>query len=870
MPSNSVIRAVLLLLLISAAGFVLPAFAKADPAGLSDSNARYFRELRRRGLFRLAESYSLERLSHEGLSPVERADLTLELARTLAEHANVVSDPEQTELYNRSQSALADFLKQDPENPRRLLLEVQRALLPANIGHARRWLAELSPHDAAARQQAIESLNAAVESLRKAEAQIVERLKKPFAAKGNADGQVRPWELKSLLAHVRFRLGESLLDLAHLHQAGSAERVARLVEAQKALKTVAEMPDDGDLLWMSRFAAVECSRLLGDPERTLRDLDALEKLSPPPDIADRLVAERARVFMAQKKLGDAAALLDQLEREQKSLSGELGFLQIQLKIAEWQAAKPGRDPKVAEKVPAQLLKSLADRAARLNREFGGYWGSRADLLIRQLSDTQQYGSELAALVARAQAAFNAGKSTDAVELYGQAAARAFTDRRPELAFQFGFTRASIEIKSQSWVDAAADLLELAEQFPDNPKAAQAHLLAAFALGKSYDEKASRARREEYARVLEEHRKKFASDPTAAEASWMLAELDERRGQYVEALALFKSIPRDHKRGPAAQVAVARVYERILDRLREIGQPAGEWEDEAIDTLRKMLPGVREGAPAWEVDQAEVAIGLARILLRKRPPQFDAADRLLVHAAKTLAAVGPADAPQTGDLAKRNELRALARQLQVVSLAGQERFQEARTLLQQISGTDPAELLTILDGIAPLETDDRRDPFHDLGALQLDAALKLNEHRSKLSAADQRRLDKCLARAYLATGEVRQGRQIYEKLVQKNPRDKVLLTSYAELLVNCGTKECLTDAVTAWRKLEALHEPGSQAWFPVRYELCRTLLLAKETLEADKLLKMTRLVYPKPESEAWQKKFAELETQCEAEKGKTKR
>ena len=851
---------------------------------MSDSNAKYFRELRRRGLFRLAESYCLERLSHEGLLPIERADLTLELARTLAEHANVVSDPEQTELYNRSQSTLTDFLKQDPENPRRLLLEVQRALLPANIGHARRWLAELRPHDAEARQQAVESLNSAVESLRKPEAQIVERLKKPLPAKGNADGQIRPWELKSLLAHVRFRLGESLLDLAHLYPAGSAERVARLVEAQKALKTVAETPDDGDLLWMSRVAAVECSRLLGDPERTLRDLDALEKLSPPPDIADRLVAERARVFMAQKKIADAATLLGQLEREQKPLGGELGFLQMQLKIAEWQAGKAERDAKLPENIrnnlgskgpdrlPAQLLLSLEDRAARLNREFGGYWGSRADLLIRQLSDTQQYGPELADLVARAQAAFNAGKSTEAVELYGQAAARAQTDGRAELAFQFGFTRASIEIKTQSWVDAAADLLELADQFPNNPKAAQAHLLAAFALGKSYDEKPSRARREEYARILEEHRKNHAGDPTAAEASWMLAELDERRGKYTESLELFKSIPRDHKRGPAAQVAVARIYERILDRLREISQPTGEWEDAAVETLRKILPAVRESAPAWELDQVEVAVRLARILLKKHPPQFDAADRLLVHAAKTLAAPSPAspDAPQAVDLAKRNELRALARQLQVVSLAGQERFQEARTLLQQLSGTDPAELLTILDGIAPLETDDRRDPFHDLGALQLDAALKLNEHRSKLSAADQRRLDKCLAHAYIATGEVRQGLQIYEKLVQKNPRDKVLLTSYAELLVKCGSKECLTEAVAAWRKLEMLHEPGSQAWFPVRYELCQTLLLAKETIEADKLLKMTRLVYPKPESEAWQKKFAELEAKCEAEKGKTKR
>ena len=53
-----------------------------------------------------------------------------------------------------------------------------------------------------------------------------------------------------------------------------------------------------------------------------------------------------------------------------------------------------------------------------------------------------------------------------------------------MAFQFAFTRGSIEIKSRNWADAAADLARLAQEFPKHPKAAQSHLLAAYALGKS--------------------------------------------------------------------------------------------------------------------------------------------------------------------------------------------------------------------------------------------------------------------------------------------------------------------------------------------------------------------------------------------------
>ena len=873
-------------LLILGAGSAFPASSRADLGGMAESTSKYYRELRRRGLYRLAESYCLEQLSHTGVSPAERADLTLEFARTLAEHANLVGEPEQSELWIRSQKALTEFLNVEPDNPRRLLLEVQRALLPVNIGRARRRMAELQPYDAAARGRAIESLNTAIEGLHKTEALVAERLKKPFAARSVVAGEIRPWELKPLLGHVRFRRGEAILDLAHLHPAGSPERVARLVEAQKVFKSVAETPDDGELLWMSRVATVECSRRLGDPDRTLRDIEALEKLTPPPDMADRLILERSRVLMSQKNFREAAALLDQLENAQSvlgnSLGGELGFLQIRLRIAEWKAGQAGKGPapagqdaKMPEKVPAPLLQALEDRAARLNRDVGGYWSARADLLIRQLQDTQQYGPELAGLVSRAQTAFNAGKSDEAVQLYGEAAAKAHRDGRDELTFQFGFTRASIEIKSQSWVDAAADLLELAEQFPKNPKAAQAHLLAAFALGKSYDEKPSRTRREEYARVLEEHRKNFDGDETVPEAAWMRADLDERRGQYTKALELFKTIPKEHKRGAVAQVAVARIYERILDRLRELKQPVDDWQDDAVKTLRKMLPAVREGANRWDINQAEVAVRLARILLKKHPPQFDSADRLLVRAEQSLTArtSAPPDTPPASlaaDAARNSELRATARQLQVVSLAGQERFQEARTRLQQLSGTDPAELLRILDGIAPLASDERRDPFHDLGALQLEAALQLNEHRAKLSVADQRRLDECLANAYFATGEIRKGRKIFETLVRQNPRDTSVLTSYAEMLVKCGSQECLTEAVEAWRKLDSLHQPGSQEWYPVRYELCRTLLMSKQSAEAAKLLKVTRLVYPKPESEAWQKKFADLEAQCEVDKPKAKR
>jgi TolA-binding protein len=857
-------RIVLGLLLAAVCTLIGLGASHADDTALAEATAKYFRELRRRGLFKLAESYCLERLSHGGLSVAERVDLTLELSRTLVEHADFVGSSEQDELWGRSESAVAELLKQEPDNPRRLLLEVQRALLPAAIGHSRRMIAELDSYDEPARKRAADSLNAAIEALRAAEAGIIAKQRKTPGLRSAAAGSLRPYELRTLLGNVRFRLGGAMLDLALVQPAESADRMALAMESQKVLKTVGESADDGDLTWETRIAFVECSRLVGDYAKTLREIDAVEKLEPPAEFADRLLAQRVRVLLAQREYRRAADYLSEREQTGRPLPGELHALSIELAIARWRAGNPAPDAKI----PRSLLQTLEERAARLHRDVGGFWALRGEQLIRQVQETQEYGAELATFAARAQTAFNAGESAHAVELYGQASAAARRDSRPDLAFQFGFTRASIEIKMQDWDSAAADLIGLAETFPENPKAAQAHLLAAYALGKSYDAQPSEDRREEYARVLVEHRTRYADDPTVSEATWMLAEMEERRGRSEDALELYLLVPPDHKRGADAQLAVARSFETILDRTREKGEPTANWEERAVVALRKMLPAAREAGQVLDDQHSEVALRLARILLKKIPQQFDLADRLLTRVAASLVSsdAGAAGAESSDADAHRTRLRAMLRQLQLLSFAGQGKYQQARKLLQQLSANGPAEILQILAGLAPLQSDRQGDPFRDLGELQLEAALKLDKHREELSKADRQRLDECLARGYFATGQPQRGFEIYENLLQKSPRDRELLLAYAGLLARCGGRACLTQAVSVWRKLEGLYEPGSQAWFPVRYELCKALLAAGQAAEARKLLQVTRLVFPKPDDETLQKRFAELE--AEAAEGKS--
>ncbi|MBS0265237.1 MAG: hypothetical protein JSS02_25110 [Planctomycetes bacterium] len=488
---------------------------------------------------------------------------------------------------------------------------------------------------------------------------------------------------------------------------------------------------------------------------------------------------------------------------------------------------------------------------------------RAQMLLRQAQEAQTYGPELSKLVAQAQSAFNAGEMEKSAQLYETAAASAHKAGLADAAFQFRFTGASIAIKRQNWDAAATALLELAASAPQNPKTPQAHLLAAYALGKLSQANPTAENRERYARTLIEHRTRYPQAATLPEATWMLADLEERRGRLAEAIALNMQIPDTHKHGPASRVAAARLYDRLIDQTRERHETTDDITAEAIDKLTPLLGDIAQPEARWNLDQAEIATYLTRILLRRNPPDFSAADRLL---RLCLANLSPRDevSPEASDAestTRRVHLQTTVRQMQVVSLAGQGKYPAARKLLKQLSAASPTQLLSILDGLSPLQANNQQDPFRDLGELQLEVAQQLETHRSELTVADQRRLDACLARGFLATGETQRAFAIYDKLIAAAPRDRDLMLTYASLLSRSDRPDSRKQAVVIRRKIEALHEPGSPDWYPARLELCRALLAAGDAAEARKLLQVTRLVFAPPGDPQLVQQFTDLETEA---------
>jgi hypothetical protein len=845
-----------------------------DSAGLDELTTDYFRGLRERRLFRLAESYCLQKLSRGRLSLAVRTDLTIELARTLTEHAMYAGPAEQTELWNQARKTLEDVLEAEPTHPRRILFEVQLALVPAAAGECDRSLAELQPDDPAIARRAADELNEALSRLRILDARIADRLRKGPAARTPAD-ELSTSEWRSLGFRVRQRLGLVQLNLAHLQPAESADRTATLLDAQKLLKPLADTPEDDEFVWTSRLALIECQRLLGEYTRAANAVRTLEGRSPSAEFSDRLIAERVRILMATRKFADATALLTERERRAAVLPAELGFLKARLLAERIEDGVGTAGPGAAD----EARRALEAQVERLRREAGGYWASRAVLLLEQVRDRAEYGPELAGLVRRGGVEFRAGRLVEAAALFGKASAAARQKGRGDLAFRFAYRRASIEVEARMWGPAAADLRTLVTQFPDHPQAAEAHLLAAYCLGRLYDQEETKSNREELASVLQEHRGRYAGGGSVGEATWLLATLNERTGETIDALKLYREIPREHPRGGAALSAMARCYEVILDRLRQERQPTETWERDAVATLEAALPAAN---PSTRLDhhEAEAAVRLARILLGCRPPRYSAADGWLVRVQGALASgesasdqssSGPPALGQPGEKdtsaggTATDILKSQVLQLRIVSLAGQGKFQEARRQLQQLSVGRPAEMLQVLEGLAPLASSEKPDPFHDLGSLQLEAAQRLDEQRDALDPPLRRRLDECLARGYAASGQTRRAIEAYDLLLKDSPRDKRLLAASGELLLKSTDGASLRQAQKTWRTLETLSPAGSDEWLFARYHHCQSLLALHETAQACKLLKVTRLLYPKLGGKKLEAKFAALEENCRGEK-----
>ena len=115
--------------LLCAMGLITAAAVQDVVLKADETHARYFEQLRSRSLFSLAEGYAIFRLSQSNLSPSLQTELTVELSRTLAEHACFLPEDQQQEFWRRARATVDDRRTKDETSPEVPLLAIQSAMV---------------------------------------------------------------------------------------------------------------------------------------------------------------------------------------------------------------------------------------------------------------------------------------------------------------------------------------------------------------------------------------------------------------------------------------------------------------------------------------------------------------------------------------------------------------------------------------------------------------------------------------------------------------------------------------------------------------------------------------------------------------------
>ncbi|MCH7988445.1 MAG: tetratricopeptide repeat protein [Planctomycetes bacterium] len=822
---------------------------------------RYFEQLRSRRMFNVAEGYCLQQLSRKNVSPARRALFVIELSKTLSEHAKYTAGAEQADLWKRAAQTVGDFIETDPRNPNRSWLEAQRALVAADKGDVLRWQAELYPEELKRSQLASLALSEAVSQLNGVQKTLDEELRSSPGRAPIDPEVISLYHKRMLLYETRLQLAATLLDRARLFPVDSRERERFLSQADGWLKPLARGSLERNTTWDSKILLAESSLLRNDVKQAESLLTNLQRKGPSPDVRDRITAVRVQIMLDSDRATDAGQLLNGYRRQYQHLSGKLRYLKTRMFAALWEIAHRENEPDLAD----QLLAALADHVKRAERDIGGYWGYRCRVLQKRAENSARYGPELALLVRQAETSYREGQTQQAVKVYTQVVSRAEEAGKRDMAAEFRFTLASILLQDRQFQVAADSFRELVQRSPQSRRLIEAHLLWAYCLGKLSDQNQTDDSREAYLSVLELHREKFPEDPTAVEATWMLARLLESQLQPSDALPFYLQIPSGHRRTLAAQVAMARCYESIIEHTRKRNGPVSESEEQAIAVLSRIVESYPQPPKSWSREESEVGLRLSRIFLNRKPPQYANSDLLLERIFSSYPhSQLSRETAEKSELVLWKTLLKSATQLRIVSLAGRNRLDEAHKTLRRLTDSDPAETLAILDGLTQISSGADPKTQRLLGELQLHAVglLNLNQSFKTLSDADQYRLDGCLAQAYVATNQPGKAITTYESLLKRTPNDPSLLQAISELLVTSKSREQLLKAKSYRRKLESLHRPGSQEWFEARYWVARICFDLKQYDECRKLTGVTRLLYPELGGEKMREKFTKLQQSAE--------
>jgi tetratricopeptide (TPR) repeat protein len=803
-------------------------------------NKKYFDGLRSRGLYSLAETVCHRKLSGQTLDLVTSTRYAVELSRTLAEHSRAATTlADQTELLHQARQAVEQILESHPNHSQRILLESQLAFVTAFEVESLRWRVDLSPYDRPLADLARKTADLLIPKLQRLDQQAGELAR---SRKQDVLGEkLLPHQVRGLQRAIQLRLGSALLDKARLFPEASSDRADALVKAGEVLRSLAAVSSNDLTMWQSQLAYTTTLRLRKSSAAAWSMINAIHEDNPPAEIQDAMTFEHVELLLDENRYTDAADFLRRYQTETRRLTGPLSFLKARVFLHLSQIATEKNHPDLA----AELRKEVHRAIQAATTTGNSYWAARAQNLLADEQSRNTYGAEAGALVREGQSLFAAGKTEAAAQRYGQALTTAQSRKANKAAAEIGYTYGSLLLQQKKFSDAATVFRLVITLHSQGPRAADADLLVAWCLGMEFRDDPTSERREAYMAALELHRTTYTESATAAEAGWMLAQLQEQRLQTTQALKLYVTVPDGHARYPESMIGVARCSETILNRLRRLNKSRAEWEPAIVGLLSPYIRSSTDSKSILTQLNAEFLVRTSRILLTLEQPDFESADGLLQHVLDAVSA--SADNPKQAEQLTQDVVET-ATGLRVVSLTGLGETDAATSLVKSTILLDRDRLAGILERLSAVAKLLPQDQKKRVGEIQL-AAVELAG--LKVQILSDQELDKfgpVIASALEQTEQNSQAVQILRRLLARRPKDTIMRRRVAEMLLETGKPADITAAQLEFRKLEASLKTGSDDWMDARIHVIETAIALKNFGEARKLLKVTRLLYPNLDSD----------------------
>ncbi len=841
---------VLVTLLLSVVAQTLPAFSQGRPGQeASQWTRQYFDGLRSRGLYSLAETVCHRKLADAKLDFLTRCRFAVELSRTLAQHSRTAATlDEQTELLQQARQAVNPIHESRRNHPQQILLESQLAFVSAYELESLRWRVDLTPYDRKAIAEAHRLADSVIPMLQQLDVQTGEQSR---SRKIDVLGErLHPYQLRALQRLLQLRLGLAFLEKARLLPDSPTDRADALVKSSEILRRLAAVSSKDDVMWQSQLAYATTLRLRGTPAAAWSMINAIREDNPPANVQHSLAAEHVKLLIAEDRFIDAADYLREYRTKHPQLTGPLNFLMAQVFLRLSQIAEEKNRSELAAELQQEVQRAIQVATSTGN----GYWAARARNLMADQKSRNTYGVEVGALVREGQALYSTGDMANAADRYSQAFAKAQQQQANEIAAEIGYTYGSILLKQKKYAEAANAFSLVTTLNKTGERAADADLLVAWCLGMQFRDTPTAERREAYMASLNNHRNAFAESPTAGEATWMLAQLQEQRLQTTKALQLYVSVPGNHTRYLDAMIGIARCSETILNRLRNLKKPRSEWEQAIIGLLGPYIQTAMNPNAELSSSEADFLIRTARILISMEQPDFETADGLLQH---ILASVTSGDSSRQTPLPQSTVETATG--LRIVSLTGRGDTAAATELLKSTVLLNQDRLSGILSGLSSVAEYLLEDQRRNVGTIQLQAMQHAGLNPAGLSNEQIDTFGPIVASAYEMTGQSSLAIKILNRMLSKQPKDVVMRRRVAALLLATRKPTDTAAAQLQFRKIEGSLKAGSPEWMDARIHVIEAAILLKKFDEARKLLKVTQLLYPNPSTDDLKRRLKEAST-----------